>query len=122
MDSCERTQFKVIKQMSTVSALDFTNKTLHTKLHFARLQIVHALGELRTHSSYIVDTGHKDGAELHTVCTNGVIVIANLWRAEIITYLIARPGQIKRYGINDNELIHLCRTHVYQGLHDVRNT
>jgi hypothetical protein len=114
----ERTYFKVIRQMPTVSALDFVRNTKHCKEHYARLNTVHAIGELKTYASFIVDTRHPQGCELHTICTNGVIVIANLWKAEIVTFLIARPNQIKRYGIEDFDLIRLCLEHVRAGLNE----
>ena len=58
-----------------------------------------------------VDRGHKDGAELHTITTNGIIIIRNERTNKMITKLIARPNQIKRYGIEDKKVIEIARKH-----------
>ena len=46
---------------------------------------------------FIVDRGHKDGAERHCIMNNGVIVIYNLISDKLITKILARPQQVKRY-------------------------
>lgn len=46
---------------------------------------------------FIVDKGHKDGAECHSITDNGIIIIHNLLSGKLITKLIARENQIKRY-------------------------
>ena len=46
---------------------------------------------------FIVDRGHPKGAERHCIMDNGVIVIFNLASGKLITKLLARPHQIKRY-------------------------
>ena len=46
---------------------------------------------------FIVDRGHKNGAEVHSLTDNGIIIIHNLQSGALITKLIARPQQIKRY-------------------------
>ena len=52
--------------------------------------------------SFIVNCGHINGKEIHTITEKGIIVIQNAKTKNIITILIARPGQIKRYwrGLN----------------------
>ncbi len=44
-----------------------------------------------------VDRHHINGAELHTITSTGIIIIRNERTNKIVTKLIARPGQIKRY-------------------------
>ena len=44
-----------------------------------------------------VDRNHKNGAELHTITSTGIIIIRNERTNKIVTKLIARPGQITRY-------------------------
>ena len=44
-----------------------------------------------------VDRNHPKGPELHTITSTGIIVIRNERTHKIITKLIARPGQIRRY-------------------------
>jgi hypothetical protein len=52
--------------------------------------------------SFIVNCGHMNGKEVHTITEKGIIIIQNLITKNIITILIARPGQIVRYwkGLN----------------------
>lgn len=47
--------------------------------------------------SFIVDKGHPNGNEVHTITDKGVIVIQNERTEKLITNLIAREGQIRRY-------------------------
>ena len=46
---------------------------------------------------FIVDKGHRNGAEVHSITDNGIIIIHNLKSGALITKLIARENQIKRY-------------------------
>lgn len=46
---------------------------------------------------FIVDSGHKNGAEVHSITDNGLIIIHNYSTGQLVTKLIARPEQIKRY-------------------------
>ena len=46
---------------------------------------------------FIVDRGHPHGAERHCIMDNGVIVINNVVSGKLITKLLSRPYQIKRY-------------------------
>ena len=46
---------------------------------------------------FIVDKGHKNGAEVHSLTDNGIIIIENFDTGKLITKLVARPNQIKRY-------------------------
>lgn len=46
---------------------------------------------------FIVDKGHPKGAEVHSITENGIIIIHNLNSGVLVTKLIARPEQIKRY-------------------------
>ena len=47
--------------------------------------------------SFLVDTEHPNGYEIHTITDNGIIVIQNERTEKLVTCLIARVGQIKRY-------------------------
>jgi hypothetical protein len=76
------------------------NETNHITKRSKRLQIANML--LFTESAtligcYVIDTGHKNGLEVHAVYNNGVIKIYNLHTSKFITVLIARTGQMKRY-------------------------
>ena len=48
---------------------------------------------------FTVDKGHKNGAEIHVITENGVIHIYNKNSKKYVTGLIARPGQLTRYGV-----------------------
>lgn len=56
--------------------------------HFGDGQIV---------DEFMVDRGHPHGAERHCIMDNGVIVIYNFASGKLVTKLLARPQQIKRY-------------------------
>ena len=47
--------------------------------------------------SFIVDTGHPHGDEIHTITEKAMIIIQNKNTKKVITLLAARPGQITRY-------------------------
>ena len=57
----------------------------------------------RVPSSFVVDTGHPNGDELHTIFDNGMIIVQNARTGRLVTELIARPGQIKRYWENQGK-------------------
>lgn len=46
---------------------------------------------------FVVDRHHKDGLEIHSITENGIILIHNLKSGKLITKLLAREDQIKRY-------------------------
>ena len=47
--------------------------------------------------SFVVDKGHKDGVEIHSITDTGLIIIHNKDSGKLVTKLIARPEQIQRY-------------------------
>lgn len=62
---------------------------------------------------FIVDKGHKNGAEIHVITENGIINIYNRHSKKYVTGLIARPGQLQRYGVIIPEpVLEKARTHV----------
>lgn len=74
--------------------------------------------------SFIVDKGHKDGKELHCVTDHGLIIVYNVHSRKLVTKLIARPQQVKRYYIHTKkeppeELIKLCREHQKKGFNNL---
>ena len=75
--------------------------------------------------SFIVNKGHKDGIEMHCVTSNGLIVIYNVNTRKLITKLIARPQQVKRYYMHTKsknppeELLELCRLHQENGFNNL---
>ena len=67
---------------------EFINKYIHDEGHIV--------------DGFIVDRGHRDGAEVHSITDNGIIIIHNLDSGKLITKLCARPQQITRYYENTN--------------------
>ena len=62
-----------------------------------REENIKKIGEGRVIDSFIVDKGHKNGPEIHEITDTAIINIYNKRTKKLITRLIARPGQIKRY-------------------------
>ena len=46
---------------------------------------------------FIVNRKHKNGLEMHSITDKGIIIIHNFDSGKLITKLIARENQIKRY-------------------------
>lgn len=66
----------------------------------------------------IIDKGHKNGAERHVLTSTGIIIVYNARTGKMITRLIARVGQVKRYyedGKAPREIIQLARKHTDLG-------
>lgn len=47
--------------------------------------------------SFVVDTGHPKGDEIHTITDKACIIIQNEKTKRIVTMIYATPGNIKRY-------------------------
>lgn len=62
-----------------------------------RNALIQMIGEGEKIDSFRVDRGHRNGAEIHTITTNAIIIITNERTGKMITKLIARQGQVKRY-------------------------
>ena len=63
--------------------------------------------------SFVIDNRHRNGIERHDITDNGIILIYNAKSGKLVTKLIARSGQLKRYYKNSNRnppswLISLC--------------
>ena len=71
----------------------------HYKSHRCRREkfIDEHFGDGRIIDEFIVDRGHPKGAERHCIMDNGVIVIYNVISRKLVTKILARPQQIKRY-------------------------
>lgn len=62
-----------------------------------REEVINQIGMGNVVAKFVVDRGHRNGAERHEITTTGIIVIYNNKTNKMITKLIARPGQIRRY-------------------------
>ena len=55
-----------------------------------------------------IDKGHINGAEIHKLSDTGIITIYNKNSGKLVTKLIARCGQAKRFGYINKELLDKC--------------
>ena len=77
--------------------------------------------------SFIVDRGHANGDEIHEIRDNGLIIIFNRNTKKLVSKLIARPQQIKRYyNTNGREppkeienILHLAELHERLGYNHI---
>lgn len=65
---------------------------------------------------FVINRGHKDGPEIHSVTDTGIIVIHNQKSGKMVTKLIARPGQVIRYYKNEGkevpwEIVKIAKRH-----------
>lgn len=85
------------------------------------------LGEGHIIDGFIVDKGHIKGAEVHSITDNGIIIIHNLLSGKLVTKLLAREWQIRRYYENTNRerppeyerVVDLARLHESLGYNNV---
>lgn len=73
-----------------------------TSKHYAserneRENLIQQIGMGKPVSRFLVDRHHKHGPEIHEIRSTGIIVVYNQLTKKIVTKLIARPGQIRRY-------------------------
>ena len=68
----------------------------------ARENRIKEIGQGKPVARFTVDRGHKNGPEIHEITDTAIINIYNERTKKLVTKLIARPGQIKRYFENGN--------------------
>ena len=56
-------------------------------------------------ATFYVDSGHQNGAELHTIYENAIVRIYNKRTGKHITDIIATPSQIARYYENTGKKV-----------------
>ena len=80
-----------------------------------RENLIREIGYGKPIKTVRVDRGHPAGPEIHQLSDTGIITIFNERTHKLVTRLIARPGQIRRYYRNNEqvpqELINLARQH-----------
>lgn len=74
-----------------------TNHYKHKRYKREKFISKHLYGDGNVIDSFVVDNGHKDGLERHDITDTGLIIVYNLESGKLVTKLIARPAQIKRY-------------------------
>ena len=80
-----------------------------TSIHYSverqtRERIIKTIGYGNTIKVVVVDRGHWNGPEIHSLSDTGIITIYNQRTKKLITRLIARPGQIRRYYASNEEI------------------
>lgn len=77
----------------------------YNKKRYKRQKIIEKYinGDGNVIDSFIVDKGHKKGAEIHSITDTGLIIVHNKKTVKLVTKLIARPEQIKRYYKNSDK-------------------
>lgn len=84
-----------------------------------REAIINAIGIGIVIKTVVVDRGHRNGPEVHKITDTGIVVIYNQRTGRMITKLIARPNQIRRYYKEDEiipkDLIQLAKDHQKRG-------
>lgn len=97
-----------------------------TTLHFSRDRqsrenLIKQIGEGKVIKTVELDKGHPNGPEIHKITDNAIVVIYNKRTGKLITKLIARPNQIRRYyeeGKAPKELIKKAKEHQRKGYNE----
>ena len=100
----DRKVFRVLGHTDT-DGMNAGERTMHHAYegYERHSRIAKTLGEGMCVDAFVVDKGHPNGNEVHYLCDNGVIVVTNQRTGKVVTELIARPAQIRRYyeGLNE---------------------
>lgn len=109
--------FKVLGKTIQV-ATTYQAPTHHVGMRQARYELVKQLGG-RPILSVVVDKGHENGWEVHTITDQGTVYIGNYNSRKLITFLIARPEQLKRYGVTNEEVLAKAQHHTQLGYNNM---
>ena len=77
----------------------------YVKDRIEREKLIKEIGIGKEIATFRVDKGRSDEAELHTITSTGIIIIRNEKTHKLVTKLIARPNQIKKYFDKDTEMV-----------------
>ncbi len=69
----------------------------YNKERSERERHIREIGYGKAVASFVIDRGHENGPEIHEITDTGIINIYNQITKKLVTKLIARPAQIKRY-------------------------
>ena len=75
-------------------------------------------------NDFVINRGHKDGPEIHSITDTGIILIHNQKSGKMVTKLIARPGQIARYYLAEwrvapQSIVDIAREHQKKGYNHI---
>lgn len=92
------------KTFKVVATLRVTTTITHkTTKHFdndrkVRQQVInHIIGVGKPFASFLVDSKHKNGLEIHTLLDNGTIEVRNYESGKIVTVIVAYPLRLEKY-------------------------
>lgn len=89
------------------------DKTIHMEYRFWRKK---PMSKIRY--GFEIDRNHVNGREIHIIDDDAYIFIYNKESMKLITILIARVGQIKRYGIVDEDMIEKAYKNYLNGMNN----
>ena len=97
-----------------------------TSLHFTRDRqdretLIKEIGSGKVVKRVVVDRGHRNGPEIHEITDNAIVNIYNQRTKKLITKLIARPNQIRRYyeeGKAPKEILDKAYEHMKKGYNE----
>lgn len=119
----ENNFFEVIRKMGYNEFADVPYNTAATRHIFEReyRRDISVVGEGRPCAGFVVDKNHPNGLEEHIVYSNALVVIRNHHTKKLITILVARPAQIKRYYnalgfVAPSRIVELAFKHQQMGL------
>lgn len=96
MGNTKNTFFVLEMMDEPVDILNETGRTEHiSKDRTGRINEIVDIGN--PVYSFVVETGHRNGPEIHTLTDNSLIFIQNQNTRKMVTFLFARPQQLKRY-------------------------
>ena len=87
-----------------------------------RSRIIAQIGLGQIVKEVVIDRGHRNGPEVHKITTTGLVVIYNQRTGIMVTVLIARPNQIKRYYAENEapqKIINLAFEHMRAGYNKI---
>ena len=87
--------FNVISRFNEPVSNVITSK--HILDRFNRTNTYKYLLSTKFLDTFIVDTAHRNGLEIHCINEYGLIYIYNLQSKKLITIISPRPRQVKRY-------------------------
>lgn len=90
--------FNVIKEIKT-NVVSFEKESAHFKYErYERKKTIEmVLGQGKCLTSFVVDKAHKNGNTIDYILDNGVVVIVNEKSKKLVTTIVPRLPQLRRY-------------------------
>lgn len=113
-----------MKQAAVQEAVCIVSEHYKENRYTRESLISDVIGEGNVVDSFVVDRGHPNGPEIHSVTDTGIIVVHNQRTGKMVTKLIARPGQVKRYysaeGRNaPQDILAIAKEHLKKGYNNI---